>query len=428
MQFANNVSNKKSHKPVMVMLSIILVIITIITMLSGMFHTNAATAVKPRFQIPYAGESGYDYYYSDKNIFYRCGYGMPNCTAYAYGRAYEMLGYEPNLCTSDAKYWYDYNKSKGYYDYGQTPKVGAIACWSSSSGGHVAVVEAIDTAKNKIIMSQSAYQYLEFYLSYEDIDNPGQSGWTFQGYIYPGDFTSTGFSGDLYRSVDYTGSINFRSGPGTDYSVLSTIDYHMGFVVTDRTSRDGYTWGKTTYKGQDGYIALTSDTQLLLSGSSPTPPEPEPEPITVKEYYIVTSDDGINLRSSYSTSSSKVGFLPYDAQLLITKKISSGDYTWGYTEYGGKSGWFVLNYAERIFGGGDGTKVTVYKSNTGIRGDVDGDGYLTISDATAIQMYVTDMAMFTQGAWDCANVTGSGSISISDVTAIQVALATGKSL
>ena len=52
---------------------------------------------------------------------------MPNCTAYAYGRAYEILGTRPNLCPNNAGRWYDYNVNNGYYPYGQTPKLGAIA-------------------------------------------------------------------------------------------------------------------------------------------------------------------------------------------------------------------------------------------------------------------------------------------------------------
>lgn len=46
---------------------------------------------------------------------------MPNCTAYAYGRAYEILKTEPKLSWGNAEDWYGYNKSKGYYKYGQTP-------------------------------------------------------------------------------------------------------------------------------------------------------------------------------------------------------------------------------------------------------------------------------------------------------------------
>lgn len=54
---------------------------------------------------------------------------MPNCTAYAFGRIYELNGSRPNLCTGNAEMWYDYNKSHNYYPYGSTPKLGAVAVW-----------------------------------------------------------------------------------------------------------------------------------------------------------------------------------------------------------------------------------------------------------------------------------------------------------
>ena len=46
------------------------------------------------------------YYYSTDNPFYPA-YGMPNCTAYAFGRIYELNGSRPNLCTGNAEMWYD---------------------------------------------------------------------------------------------------------------------------------------------------------------------------------------------------------------------------------------------------------------------------------------------------------------------------------
>lgn len=81
------------------------------------------------------------YYYSDNNPFFASGYGMPNCTAYAWGRAYEILGSPPALPTSDARKWYERTTA---YPKGQTPALGAIAVWWSDVSGHVAVVEKIE--------------------------------------------------------------------------------------------------------------------------------------------------------------------------------------------------------------------------------------------------------------------------------------------
>ena len=126
------------------------------------------------------------FYYSDENIFYASDYGMPNCTCYAWGRAYELLGERPELCLYDACYWYDYNLETGAYDCGDTPREGAIACWAYSDGGsgHVAVVESVDG--DTITFSNSAYSGTEFYVSTAPVSDPsnGMAAWIFLGYIY----------------------------------------------------------------------------------------------------------------------------------------------------------------------------------------------------------------------------------------------------
>ena len=91
---------------------------------------------------------------------------MPNCTAYAFGRAYEILGTEPNLSHGNAQDWYGYNQATGAYSYGSTPQVGAIACWSYNGGGHVAVVESIDngvvTLSNSALAKTAILHMIQF--------------------------------------------------------------------------------------------------------------------------------------------------------------------------------------------------------------------------------------------------------------------------
>ena len=104
--------------------------------------------------------------YYRANPFYQSGYGMPNCTAYAYGRAWELLGSKPNLNTGNARYWYSnndgYPNKNDKYARGQTPKLGAIAVWGGKDGGagHVAVVEAING--NRITISESHWKGTNF--------------------------------------------------------------------------------------------------------------------------------------------------------------------------------------------------------------------------------------------------------------------------
>ncbi len=125
-------------------------------------------------------------YYSDENIFYAADYGMPNCTCYAWGRAYEITGEKPELSPYDACTWYAYNAENSIYDYGDEPQEGAIACFAYADGGsgHVAVVEEV--ADDTLLLSNSAYSGTEFYLDTVPADDPsgGREGWIFQGYIY----------------------------------------------------------------------------------------------------------------------------------------------------------------------------------------------------------------------------------------------------
>ena len=73
---------------------------------------HAESAFVPRTETP---SSDNPYYFSDLNLYYRYGYGMPNCTAYAYGRIYEILGHEPNLSRWNAGQWWFDNINYGWY-------------------------------------------------------------------------------------------------------------------------------------------------------------------------------------------------------------------------------------------------------------------------------------------------------------------------
>ena len=145
--------------------------------------------VVPRTQAP---DTKNLYYYSDENIFYKARYSPPfyrngkqiigNCTWYAWGRAWEMSGTAPIDAgfNGNAYEWWEANKRTGKYNYGSTPKKGAIAVWkpsmNSSGLGHVAIVEKIENGK--IYISESAWQGVLF--RYREMYQPEH----LYGYIY----------------------------------------------------------------------------------------------------------------------------------------------------------------------------------------------------------------------------------------------------
>lgn len=142
------------------------------------------------------------FYYSEKNIFTRCNYGMPNCTCYAHGRFAEITGtWLPFY--GNANTWYpqaDKTESKAFLT-SNIPVLGAVACWKSTKkdgtdgAGHVAIVEDIRLSENKnyiIVCSNSAYKGTEFYMTehkasndYKWLSNKTKVQYTFQGFIVP---------------------------------------------------------------------------------------------------------------------------------------------------------------------------------------------------------------------------------------------------
>lgn len=128
-------------------------------------------------------------YWSSGNVFER-NYSLAggNCTWYAYGRAWELLGSKPTLCLRGAHKWFDYTADG--YERGYEPRLGAVACWSdaNSTVGHVAIVEAIDG--DNVTCSESGWSYTTTYFKVVTRNKHnmnyslGGVERKFQGYIY----------------------------------------------------------------------------------------------------------------------------------------------------------------------------------------------------------------------------------------------------
>ena len=134
------------------------------------------------------------WWYSSGNVFYAAGYGLPNCTCYAYGRYAEIRNAFANLPTGDAGDWYNNATS---FNRGQVPQLGAIACYTSPSGnfpGHVAMVEVINN-DGSLVTSNSGWGGPYFWTAtvspndgyLESWMRQGGRDYIFQGFIYNDD-------------------------------------------------------------------------------------------------------------------------------------------------------------------------------------------------------------------------------------------------
>ena len=140
---------KTLKKPLILVVILLLAITIFPTQVSA--KSDNSIIFTPRLTAPTKSN---DYYYS-LNYYYKSGYGMTNCVAYAYGRIYEINKKAPLINKGNASEWWSINKRNGYYEYGKKPEVGAIACWSGGRGGHVAVVEEVNG--NTVTISESHY-------------------------------------------------------------------------------------------------------------------------------------------------------------------------------------------------------------------------------------------------------------------------------
>lgn len=251
------------------------------------------------------------YYYNDNyNPFPAKGI---NCTWYAWGRAYELLGYYPNLCRRDAREWWQYNINTNAFPRGYEPKVGAIACWSYGSLGHVAVVEKIENGivytssssigwdpNNPIPWKNGAYPFR--YDVKENIRG-------FQGYIYV--YSPPAPPKPDRLPLPANGSD--KSITDGDYLITSLLSEGrclayggLGQSGQNVFLRDYYVWGDTPYywhlerQADDSFIIRSKAGTVLDVNGGPGAAGNGPNIQVWNEtgtnanqrFYIVKSDDG----------------------------------------------------------------------------------------------------------------------------------------
>ena len=360
--------------------------------LFGVF-TVSATSFSPRYNAPSSSDS---YFYS-LNPFYNNGYGMPNCTCYAYGRAYELLGTEPNLSRGNAGYWWWYNKSNRIYSYGSTPKLGAIACWDKydQNQGHVAVVEAIDG--NSVTISESHYSGT--YFDTRTINSNSSNYLTsmrFLGYIYIGDFEDEPVKNawlNINRSEIVTGeSIVFSFG-AENGNGLYTIGIDKGGVRIYTTDTWNDTFSYTFNESGDYSAYITAYGNGTLSDSNRVyfkvyPNVPASNAWLTIDKELIETGQSINFTFDADNSAGiyTIG-IDKNNERIHTEDIRSNSFTYTFNEAGNYSAY-----------------VTCY-------------GYGGLADTQRVYFIVTDFTPINKGDGFYAKLihnTSSKVVSVSD--------------
>lgn len=244
-------------------------IFAVVLVITPNANSEAASGTFTRRNSPPSTSSSY--YYGSNGY---QGYSMPNCTAYAYGRIYEINGNRPNVSQNNACKWFSYNKDNGAYPYSTdpyAPQLGAVVCYGSGNG-HVQVVEEVgnDSGGAYICVSESNYSgrdnptksfnYIKIYLNeldasrssgavnniirLEDNDGYAEERYNmfyqgFQGYIYACYAQTMNY---VYPLVD-GGTYKIKSVlSGKVLEVPSGVSTKVNLQVWDYTGGAWQTW------------------------------------------------------------------------------------------------------------------------------------------------------------------------------------------
>lgn len=181
-----------------------------------------------------------------KIIVAKTGFVLSDCTGLVHGMFLEAAKNTDflvcdKLHIGDAKnYW----KKKDGYKRGQTPRLGAVACWGGEPDGHVGIVIKVIDYGKKIQVAMSEYGGKRFYT--RTISRKADGGysyktakysWTWQGFIYnPYILMPKG------KIKVITDNLRIREKPTTTSKIMGYTVKHKTYDFYETTTKEGYTW------------------------------------------------------------------------------------------------------------------------------------------------------------------------------------------
>ncbi|WP_459129352.1 SH3 domain-containing protein [Guggenheimella bovis] len=129
--------------------------------------------------------------------------------------------------------------------------------------------------------------------------------------------------------------LNVRQAMNTSSTLLTTIPYGTKVPVISKSGR----YYKLTYNGKTGYVFdyYTKVVSQVVNDPTPTTGDSLGK-------LKITATDGLNVRTSASTSSAIVTAIPYNAEVPFYKVYGK----WYYITYAGKSGYIYNYYTKEI--------------------------------------------------------------------------------
>lgn len=182
-------------------------------------------------------------------------------------------------------------------------------------------------------------------------------GWISMDYVILDSTDSAGGStGNDTSAATWTGKVIadellIRSGPGTNYSIISYLTYGTVVTVTEKQTNGSMEWGKIS----NGWICLNY-VQLDAAGSSGGSSDTGTSTVTG----IANVQEWLRVRSGPGTSYSVAGYLKPNEKVTITEQKTVGGTVWGKIS----SGWVSMDYIILDSSSSGGTSSTVTKTIT----------------------------------------------------------------
>lgn len=133
------------------------------------------------------------------------------------------------------------------------------------------------------------------------------------------------FAEHTAQTYTVSANANFRSGPGTSYSILGVVYTGNQFQINGQ-AQNGY--AGIIYNGKTGWVLASL---VVAAGGSSSP--------VISGVGWTTS--AVNLRSGPSTSNSVLRVVPYAAQVGTSTTVNNG---FRYVSHNGLAGWMASAY------------------------------------------------------------------------------------
>ena len=135
-----------------------------------------------------------------------------------------------------------------------------------------------------------------------------------------------------------TNSLNVRSGPSTNHSILGKLNKGVKVPVISENSG----WSKITYNGKDAYVSSQYLSSVGANSDSSSSNKPSDTESNKKTKVVNTSS--LNVRSGPGTNYSKIGTLTKGTKVSVISENNG----WSKITYNGKDAYVSSSYLDNV--------------------------------------------------------------------------------